>query len=66
MIDDCIQWIVPGLTLGFSVKNDPCGKFTFWNDDVVIRYIDGAWYATDEVDPSRSYATLRDALENEC
>ena len=65
MSEETQQWTVPAVTLGYSVKQDPQGKFKFWNDLVTIIYRDNVWIAFDDIDPDRRYHSLQDAIEAE-
>lgn len=66
--DDTTDWVVPAITLGYAVENDPNGKFRFFTRDVQIIYRCGEWIAQDleaKTDPDRHYPGLRTALERE-
>lgn len=63
--DDCWNWVIPAITLGFTVKNDPDGKLILWNEYVKIYSRRGVWVVSDGVDPDRQYHNLRAALEAE-
>lgn len=61
----CLKWVIPAISAGFAVVNDPCGKLKFWTDDVTIVWRAHEWIASDGIDPDRHYQDLRSALESE-
>ena len=67
--NNCTQWVLPAISLGFAVVNDPGGKLRFWNEKADIKYRDGSWQAQitidDEVITWRRYNNLQEALELE-
>ena len=63
--DDCFNWVIPAITIGYSVCNDPDGKLRFWTDTVEIVCRNGVWIAFDGIDLHREYDSLRTALEKE-
>ena len=65
MTDECIQWVIPAISLGFSVCNDPDGKLKFWTDSVEIIYRCDSWIAIDGIDPNREYLDIKTALQQE-
>lgn len=67
MTDNTLSWVVPAITLGYAVKQDPDGRLHFFNDDVDIVYRHHHWVATDRygLDEPRSYDNIQDALQNE-
>lgn len=67
MSDDAVKYAVAAITAGFTVCDDPGGRFKFWNDDVIIIYRCHEWVAKDIVytDPNRHYPDLLSALESE-
>ncbi|MDH5572899.1 MAG: hypothetical protein OEY89_14125 [Gammaproteobacteria bacterium] len=66
---NCLAWVIPAITLGYAVVNDPEGKLRFWNEKADIKYRDDYWQAQINIDEDhatwRHYLSLRDALESE-
>ncbi len=63
--DDTLQFVLPAISAGYSVKNDEYGRLKFWNETVEIVYRDCQWVAKDGIDKDRQYSNIRWALEQE-
>jgi len=61
--ENCTKWVLPAISLGYAVVNDPEGKLKFWNKEAVIIYRDG-WLAFTDSRETK-YPTLQDAIEAE-
>lgn len=65
MSDDTLTWVIPAITLGYHVCQDPCGRFRFYTEDVEVVYREGNWIGRDGLDKDRVYDDLPSALKGE-
>ncbi len=63
--DDTREWVIPAITLGYTVSQDVNGRLRFKMDHVEIIYRDRLWVAIDGIDPDRRYTNLYDAITEE-
>jgi len=60
-----LQWVIPAISLGYTVGPDINGKLRFRMAHVTIIYRHSLWIASDGIDPDRRYTNLKDALTEE-
>ena len=65
MKDETLNLVIPSITLGYAVKQDPCGRFMFFADDLEIVYRHEMRVARSKTDIDRLYDSLMEALQSE-
>ncbi len=63
MNDDTLKWAIPALSLGYTIKDDPCGRLEFFNDSCVIIYRDG-WKLIDPTGAQYEFESLEEVLQS--